>query len=82
LIILEEESQGESEDESGKDSRETITAKKPGRKSGHRKREETTNEELGLQTTLDNTFKKEPKGNKGSSGPTPPKGGAPKPSNK
>jgi len=64
---IEEESQGEYDDDSSKDSGATATKKNPGRKSGHRKREETTDKEkeLGLQTTLDNTFKKEAKGNRG-----------------
>lgn len=75
-VILEEESQDESHEDSGKETKALVTIKKLGRKSGRRKREETTDKEkeLGLQTTLDSTFK-DSKGNIGPNNIAPSKGG-------
>jgi hypothetical protein len=47
-VILEEDSQWESKYESGIDSGTTISVKKVGRKSNHRKREETMDKEKDL----------------------------------
>jgi hypothetical protein len=53
-----------------------VITKKLSRKLEKRKREETTDKEneLGIQTTLDTTFKKNPKGTKGLNGSVHPKG--------
>ena len=75
-VILEEESQDESHEDSGKETKALVTIKKLDRNYLHRKREETTDKEkeLGLQTTLDSTFQ-DSEGNIGLNNIAPSKGG-------
>jgi len=76
-VIWEEESYEESNEDLGIETKVLVTIKNPSRKIRHKKREEASDKEneLGLRKTMDNTFKKDPKGNKGPSGVVPPKGG-------
>lgn len=84
-VIVEEDSQEESRDESEIEISQSSKVKKVGRRSNQNKRDKEANrdKELGIQVTLEEVYRKDRKGGKapstkGHNSSQPTKGGAPK----